>query len=89
MARRLPQNDSLAGIQYQSLRAVDHEKPAGSDVIPAGSSSSIPSDGYCAQVWPPATMTGPELLSVVLSPTWPNSLYPQQRPTPSWFTPQV
>ena len=76
------QNDCLAGFGTRQMTKTGRER-----VLPAG--SSRPSGGYRAQVWPPATMTGPELLSVVLSPTWPNSLYPQQRATPSWFTPQV
>lgn len=66
-----------------------NEEPAGSCVLPAGSSSTGIVVGYWAQVWPPATTTGPGLLPVVLSPTWPNALYPQQRATPLWFTPQV
>jgi len=48
-----------------------------------------PDDGYCAQVWPPATGDGAVRFSMEPSPSWPWKLYPQQRPSPAWVTPQV
>lgn len=45
--------------------------------------------GYCFQVSPPATATGAARFSVLLSPSCPCALYPQQRPVPSWAMPQV
>lgn len=56
---------------------------------PCRSTVFVPPGGYCAQVIPPETGWGKGLLSVVLSPSWPWRLYPQQRASPVARMPQV